>query len=209
MKRSSYSWFNGFLWAVPLVFLGVFFFYPLVSILKLALTEALTRAQSIQPSIILRPLWFTTWQAALSTLLTLLVGLPAAYVFGKFSFPGKKLLRTLTTLPFILPTVVAAAGINALMGPRGWINLGLMSLFNLSTPPLTITNTLAAILIAHVFYNIPIVIRVVGSAWAQLDPKMEQAARVLGRVSIPGRTQGHLSLAPPFADRGRLACLSF
>ncbi len=180
MKRSSYRWFNGILWAVPLIFLGFFFFYPLASILKLAFTEIIDRAQSIQPSVILRPLWFTAWQAALSTLLTLLVGLPAAFVFGKFSFPGKKLLRTLTTLPFILPTVVAAAGINALMGPRGWINLGLMTLFNLSTPPLTITNTLAAILIAHVFYNIPIVIRVVGSAWAQLDPKMEQAARVLG-----------------------------
>ncbi len=39
---------------------------------------------------ILQPLWFTVWQAALSTLLTLLVGLPAAYVFTRYNFSGKR-----------------------------------------------------------------------------------------------------------------------
>lgn len=180
MKKNSSSWLASLLWLVPMLFLGVFFFYPLASIFRLALSKAVTSGGAITPSLVLQPLWFTIWQAALSTLLTLLAGIPAAYVFAKFDFPGKRLLRTLTTLPFILPTVVAAAGINALLGPRGWVNLGLMQLFHLSSPPLLIINTLAAILIAHVFYNIPIVIRVVGSAWSQLDPKLDQAASVLG-----------------------------
>ena len=189
MNRSPARWLNNLLWLIPLAFLGIFFFYPLVSILKLAFSETFARVEPIQVDAILRPLWFTIFQAALSMLLTLFAGLPAAYVFGKFTFPGKRLLRTLTTLPFILPTVVAAAGINALLGPRGWLNLAAMQLFHLTLPPLHITNSLIAILIAHVFYNIPIVIRVVGSAWAQLDPKMEQAACVLGasRMQVAAR----------------------
>jgi thiamine transport system permease protein len=180
VKKNPFSWLKYLLWLVPLLFLGFFFFYPLGSILSLAIRQAVSQGKEISSGVILRPLWFTLWQAVLSTLLTLLAGLPAAYVFARFSFPGKRILSTLTTLPFILPTVVAAAGINALLGPRGWLNLVLMQLFHLAFPPLNIVNTLAAILIAHVFYNIPIVIRVVGSAWVQLDPRMEQAASVLG-----------------------------
>lgn len=169
------------LWALPLVFLGVFFFTPLAAIFSLAGESALR--QGLDTSIlarIWRPLSFTIYQAALSTLLTLLVGLPAAYVFGRFNFRGRRLLRTLTTLPFILPTVVVAASLNALLGPRGWLNLLLIQAFDLSAPPIQLLNSLPAILLAHVFYNTTIVIRVVGTAWEQLDPRLEQAARVLG-----------------------------
>ncbi len=197
MTRRPSRWLNNLLWVVPLIFLGTLFFYPLVTILRLAFSETFARVEPIQASTILHPLWFTIWQAVLSAALTLLAGLPAAYVFAKFNFPGKQLLKVLTTLPFILPTVVAAAGINALLGPRGWLNMGLEQLLNVTSPPVQITNTLAAILIAHVFYNIPIVIRVVGSAWAQLDPKMEQAARVLGASRTQVTTRVTLPLLRP------------
>jgi thiamine transport system permease protein len=169
------------LWAAPLLFLGYFFFYPLLSILGMAGQAALGGSLNIDfwgeiwPALV-----FTMWQAALSTGLTLLVGLPAAYLFARFRFPGKSLLRVATTLPFILPTVVAAAGFNALLGPRGWLNLLLMAVFHLDNAPIQIFNTLGAILLAHVFYNTTIVIRVTGSAWAQLDPRLEQAGRALG-----------------------------
>ena len=53
--------------------------------------------------------------------LTILLGIPAAYLFARFQFKGKDFLRVATTLPFILPTVVVAAGFNALIGPRGWL----------------------------------------------------------------------------------------
>ena len=169
------------LWAAPLLFLGYFFFYPLISILGMAGQAALGGSLKIDfwgemwPALV-----FTVWQAALSTLLTLVVGLPAAFLFACFHFPGKSLLRVATTLPFILPTVVAAAGFNALLGPRGWLNLLLMAVFHLDSAPVQILNTLGAILLAHVFYNTTIVIRVTGSAWAQLDPRLEQAGRALG-----------------------------
>ena len=111
------------IWLLPLAFLLVFFFYPLGAIFRLvgeAILEdggPLIGWQTITR--VTRPLGFTIYQAALSTLLTLLVGLPAAYVFARYNFPGKGLLRILTTLPFILPTVVVAASFNALLGPRG------------------------------------------------------------------------------------------
>lgn len=169
------------LWILPLAFLALFFFLPLGKILVAAGQSAAENGfalTSLAP--VWRPLWFTTWQAALSTLLTLLLGLPAAYIFSHYQFRGKRLLRVLTTLPFILPTVVAVAGFTALLGPRGLLNLGLMKLFALDTAPITFMNTLWGILLVHVFYNTTIVLRVVGSAWAQLDERWEQTARVLG-----------------------------
>ena len=169
------------LWAVPVVFLLVFFFFPLAVVFTTAGKTALTEGLGVDLlRRIWRPLRFTFFQAGLSTLLTMLLGLPAAYVFARFTFPGKKLLRVLATLPFILPTVVVAAGFNAFLGPRGLVNAALMRWFDLSAPPVEFMNTLVAILVAHVFYNVSVVIRVVGSAWAQLNTRQEQVARVLG-----------------------------
>ncbi len=179
------------LWGAPLVFLAVFFFLPLGAVFRLAV-ESWAGGTLFNWGRVLRPLGFTFWQAGLSTLLTLAVGLPAAYVFARFEFPGKRLLRVLTTLPFILPTVVVAASFNALLGPRGGLNLLLMNAFGLDTPPIQVLNTLGAILLAHVFYNTTVVIRVVGSALAQLDPRLEQAARVLG--ASPLRTLREVTL---------------
>ncbi|HZW04491.1 MAG TPA: iron ABC transporter permease [Anaerolineaceae bacterium] len=181
------------LWIAPLAFLAVFFFQPVWAILRVALIAALERGLSgYELSRVWDSLSFTVWQALLSTLLTLVVGLPAAYVFGRYLFPGKSLLRVLTTLPFMMPTVVVAASFNAMLGSRGWLNQFLMGAFNLADPPLQIVNTLGAILLAHVFYNTTIVLRVVGGAWAQLDPRIEQAARVLG--APPARTLREVTL---------------
>jgi len=181
------------LWVIPVLYLALFFFYPLISILTLTQGPGSVGVFSTtQLSRIWSPLVFTVWQALLSTILTMVLGLPAAFVFGRYLFNGKRLLRTLTTLPFILPTVVVAAGFNALLGPRGLINLLLMQWFNLSKPPVQILNTLGAILLAHVFYNTTVIIRVVGSAWSQLDQRQEHAARVLG--ANPFRTLVEVTL---------------
>jgi len=86
----------------------------------------------------------------------------------------------LITIPFILPTVVVTAAFNTLLGPRGWLNLGLMSLFNLSAPPIHMLNSLSAILLAHIFYNTSIVIRMVGSNLSRLRQNLPLAAQNLG-----------------------------
>jgi thiamine transport system permease protein len=90
------------------------------------------------------------------------------------------LLRALTGVPFVMPTLVVAMALNTFLGPSGWINLSLMALFDLSDPPIQFVNTLWAIVLAHVFYNTTIVLRLVGDFWAHLDPRLTQAARVLG-----------------------------
>lgn len=173
-----------------ILFLALFFFYPLARILSLSLDlTALTTDHLRLSFLVFR---FTLYQALLSTALTLLLGLPAAYLFARYEFPGKSLLRALTAVPFMLPTVVVAAGFNALLGPRGWVNLGLMDLLGLSAPPIPFVGTLGAILVAHVFYNTTIIIRLVGNALTHLDPRLQQAARSLG--ADPRRVWWHVTL---------------
>jgi thiamine transport system permease protein len=174
-----------FVYLIPLLFLVVFLFYPLLTILGMSLApqgklDLSALAEIFGRRYYLRTLWFTTWQAVVSTALTLALGLPGAYVFARYEFRGKGLLRALTTIPFVLPTVVVAAAFGALLGPRGRVNLALMDLLGLERPPLDLQHTLAIILIAHVFYNYTVVLRLVGGFWANLNPRLEEAAAVLG-----------------------------
>ena len=188
-----------YLLIVPvLIFLGVFYFYPLGSILKLSLlgregglTASLARLT--ETGYYAGVLWFTTWQALLSTLLTLLIALPGAYFMATHDFRGKELIQSLTTIPFVLPTVVVAAAFQALLGRGGLVNAGLMSLLGLDRPPILVEQTVWFFLLAHVFYNYTVVLRIVGGFWAGLPRDLTEAARMLGasatgaffRVTLP------------------------
>lgn len=177
------------LMAVPLTFFGVFFAYPVAAIVTRGLRVGgrwqLGRIPEVlgDPSV-LHTLWFTGWQAAASTGLTLAVALPGAYVFARFDFPGKGLLRAVVTVPFVLPTVVAGSAFLGLLGRGGLLD----ELWGIR-----LDTSVWAILLAHVFFNYAVVVRTVGGLWAQLDPRQEEAARVLGasrlaawrRVTLP------------------------
>jgi thiamine transport system permease protein len=173
------------IYGLPLAFLAIFLFYPLLSILGVSLApngqlDLSSLAEIVSDEYYLGTIWFTVWQAALSTALTLLLALPGAFVFARYQFPGKNLLRALSTIPFVLPTVVVAAAFGALLGPHGRVNQALMDLFGLDTAPLDLRHTLAMILLAHVFYNYAVVLRLVGGFWSNLNPRLEEAAAVLG-----------------------------
>jgi thiamine transport system permease protein len=195
----------GFLWSGPLIFLALFYFFPLASIFRLSFERVeggilSPFVEAISSPSVRRVLSFTIWQATLSTIFTLLLGLPAAYLFARYEFYGKSVLRALTAIPFVLPTVVVAAAFNALLGPRGWVNQAIMDLLDLSAPPIQFTNTFTAILVAHVFYNTTIVLRMVGDFWSHLDPRLEQAAQMLGANRINTfRTITFPLLAPAIA----------
>ncbi len=156
---------------IPVVFIGVFFAYPLVQILVESLTsDGVSFApfgDILGDDFFLERIWFTLWQAAASTALTLLLGLPSAYIFARYDFPGKTLIKALTTVPFVMPTIVVAFGFLALIGPNGIL-------------PFNLTNSIWIILLAHVFYNYTIVVRTVSALWANVDPRTEEAARMLG-----------------------------
>ena len=169
----------------PLVFMGLFYFYPLASILSLSFApqdgapfKAIEKL--FTSAYYLRVLWFTTWQATLSTFLTLVLALPAAFVFARYRFRGKDLLLNLTTIPFVLPTVVTAAAFGALLGRGGLVNAALMQLFGLEEPLIRLEHTVWFFLMAHVFYNFTVVLRLVGGFWARLPIQIHDAARMLG-----------------------------
>jgi thiamine transport system permease protein len=158
--------------ALPLAFVGLFFVFPVASILVRGLAPNGVLDLAVPLHVLTRPetrdiAWFTFWQATLSTLLTLAVGLPGAFVLAKFDFRGRRLLNALVLVPFVLPTVVVGSAFLALIGPRGALGLRL-------------DHTIWAILAAHVFYNCAVVLRLVGGVWSQLDPRTEESARVLG-----------------------------
>ncbi|MGK5627607.1 ABC transporter permease [Streptomyces sp. URMC 123] len=182
--------------ALPAAFFALFFAYPVAAIVGRGLrVDGAWRlgriGEVLSDPAVLDVLWFTTWQAVASTALTLALALPGAYVFARFAFPGKELLRAVVTVPFVLPTVVAGSAFLALLGRGGLLD----ELWGVR-----LDTTVWAILLAHVFFNYAVVIRTVGGLWAQLDPRQEEAARVLGasrfaawrRVTLP-------ALAPALA----------
>ena len=179
MHYRQFRFWNIILLLLPLIFLVAFFFYPLGNILRLSVTRAALVALGTR-TYFLKIIWFTIWQAAVSTILTLIIGFPAAYLFARYQFPGKSLLKALTAIPFVMPTVVVAAAFRALLGVNGPLNQMLMSLFRLEDAPLRIEQTLTIILLAHVFYNVTVVVRLVGGFWANLNPRIVEAANVLG-----------------------------
>ncbi len=162
--------------AVPVAFFGVFFAWPVAAIVTRGLkADGAWRfgriADVVGQSDIRHVLWFTTWQALASTALTLLAALPAAYVFARLDFPGRQVLRAVVTVPFVLPTVVVGTAFLALVGRGGLLD----ELWGVR-----LDTTVWAILLAHVFFNYAVVVRTVGGLWAQLDPRQEEAARMLG-----------------------------
>ena len=179
---------------LPLAFLAAFYFYPLAAIFQTSFANGDARGfvELFSDGYYARVLAFTIFQAAASTLLTLIAALPAAYIFARYTFRGANILRALTTIPFLMPTIVVATAFSALFGPRGSVNLTLMQLFQLDQPPIQILNTVWVILLAHVFYNFTIVLRIVGGFWSNLDPQIENAARVLG--ANRARTFWHVTL---------------
>ncbi len=174
---------------MPLLFLVVFFFYPLISIFSFSLFDAGQLDISGFITLATRPIYFETllrtiWQAILSTALTISLALPAAFVFTRYQFRGKALLLSLSTLPFVLPTVVVATAFMALIGPRGFLNEWLIALLGLDAAPIQLRGTLEIILIVHVFYNYAIALRMITSYWANQSLHIEEAAQILGAKGI-------------------------
>ena len=181
----------GALALVPVLVLGVFFVVPVAGMVALgfwpdgtfapgAVLDVLTRDRTV------RVLAFTLWSAAAGTVASVLLGLPAAYVLHRTAFPLRRFLRAALLVPFVLPTVVVGVAFRQLLGEGG--PLGFLGL----------DGTPAAIVLGLVFFNVAVVIRVVGGAWESLDPRPGQAAATLGAspaqvfrtVTLPGAAAG-------------------
>lgn len=148
---------------VPLVFLGVFFAWPVAAMISRGFADGLGGfAEVFSRPRTIRLIGLTLGQAALASVICVLLGLPVAHVLYRLRFRGRAIVRALVILPFVLPTVVVGVAFRTLLRDT------------------VLDGTFTAIMLALVFFNVAVVVRTVGSAWEGLDPRQEDAARVLG-----------------------------
>lgn len=187
--------------AVPLAFLAVFFLWPVATMVgrgfvdggRLDLSgfaDVFSRARTW------RIVGLTLAQASLGTVVSVLLGVPGAYLLYRCRFPGRGFLRAFVTVPFVLPTVVVGVAFRSLLAPGGLL------------AGLHLDGTFTAIVAALVFFNYGLVVRTVGGLWERLDPRAEQAARALG--ASPWRALATVTLpalAPAIAGAASLTFL--
>lgn len=157
--------------ALPVLALTAFFVLPVAAMVGQGLSDGVGAGGALQVlgrertrDVVL----FTLATAAAGTLLSVLLGLPAAHVLHRTALPLRTPVRAALLVPFVLPTVVVGVAFRQLLresGPLGFLGLD-------GTP--------VAIVLGLVFFNVAVVIRVVGSAWESLDPRSAQAAATLG-----------------------------
>lgn len=157
---------------LPVAFVLVLYAWPVATLLAEVVRGGTVSSTLGRPGLV-EVLWFTLWQAALSTACTLVVGLAPAYLLARWEFTGRRLLTAVVAVPFLLPTVVVGAAFIRLL------------------PDATV-GTVWAVVAAHVYFNVSVVVRLVGTLWEQVPPGLADAARTLG--ASPLRTARHVTL---------------
>lgn len=187
--------------AIPLAFLAVFFAWPVATLVGRGFFPdgPFTLdgfAQVFSDARTWRVIRTTLAQAAAGTVAAVLLGIPGAWVLYRTRFRGRWLVRAIVTVPFVLPSVVVGVAFKSLVistGPLGHLGLD---------------RSFAIIVASLVFFNYAVVVRTVGALWASLDPRVEQAASVLG--ASPGRLFWTITipaLAPAIASAAALVFL--
>ncbi len=152
--------------SVPVGFLALMVIWPLVAVLVRSLADVGPQDawQILTRGSVLRVLRFTFLQAIISALATLAIGLPIAHALARYEFFGRTAIRAITVVPFVLPTVVVASAFDALFDSAG----------------LDLSRSMTAIIMAHVFFNVAVVVRMVGGHWQTIGPSLAEAASALG-----------------------------
>jgi thiamine transport system permease protein len=119
---------------------------------------------------------FTLMQATLSAFLSVPLAVPVARALARRRFPGRGLLITLLGAPFILPVIVVVLGILAVFGRNGLLNSAL-GMFGIG--PLSVYG-LQGVLIAHVFFNLPLATRLILQGWLSIPAERFRLAASLG-----------------------------
>jgi thiamine transport system permease protein len=167
--------------ALPLAFLALVLVAPVIRLLVegfgsggLGSTEPL-RWLDLWRDDYLR--WRVLWsfaQATITCVLALVLGLPVAWVLARREFAGRALVLRLLMLPFVVPTLVAALGVLALWGPRGWLGAPL------AQAGIELTETPWLLLYGNLFFNLCLVVRAGVDALEQVSAQRVAAARTLG-----------------------------
>ncbi len=154
-------------------------------------------------------LGFTVMQSAVSCLLALVFGLPGAWLYARYRFPGRKALMALSAVPFCVPPVLVILAFVLYFGNAGIVNRLLSALPGKGgVAGTSFLYSFGGIILVHAFYNFPVIIQIVGGTWSRLPSSREDAARVLGAGGFRAFLTGTLpSLGPAIGQAASLVFL--
>jgi thiamine transport system permease protein len=152
----------------------------LAPVAAIGLREGLVTGHMVD-AYVARIVWFTLLQAGLSTLFSVVLALPVALALARVDFAGRGLLLRLFALPLALPAIVVIFGIVAVYGRTGWLS-------RLIGEPLNIYG-LTGILLAHVFFNLPLAVRLI---LQQLDGIAPESFRLAAQLGFTERARFRL-----------------
>ena len=181
-------------------FLGLaFLVFPLVGLLVRApwttLPERLT-----EPGI-LAALRLSLLTATLATVACVILGVPLAWLLARVSFPGRKLVRALVTVPLVLPPVVGGVALLLVFGRRGLLGGWLDATFGVTLP-----FTTAGVVVAEAFVAMPFLVISVEGALRGADARYEEAAATLGASRWTAFRRVTLPMIAPGVAAGAVLC---
>jgi iron(III) transport system permease protein len=124
-------------------------------------------------------LWGSVWISLVSVILAAVIGIPLAFLFGRYDFPGRSVLGWLVALPAVLPPLVGVIAFLFLYGESGFISLLLQRVFRLEEAPWTLQGA-GAILLVHAYSMYVYFYLFTRSGLASLDASALEAAASLG-----------------------------
>jgi thiamine transport system permease protein len=181
---------------ISLVLAGLFItaliVFPLVKAFGSFTGEDLLNSLS-KPSVI-KILRFTLFQSLLSTALSFLIGLPAAYFFARTRGILSRILNYITFIPFFLPSISMVVGFLVLYGKQGIIN-NLVRALGFSE--ISFLYSFGTIILGHVFYNSPIIVRIVGDSLKNIPKEFIEATNIDGATRVKSFFKLELPLVMP------------
>ena len=126
-----------------------------------------------------RLLLFTLKESLLSAAVSVVLALPFSYYFASFRFKGRNTILALSALSFTIPSILVVLGFVIFYGNSGILNNMLKMLFGLEEPPVKVLYTFFAIILAHVYLNMPVAFNLITNGWAGLSDKEEMASLTL------------------------------
>jgi molybdate transport system permease protein len=146
-------------------------------------------------------LTLSLWTATVSTAISMVIGVPLAWVLARSSFPGQRLLRALVTLPLVLPPVVGGVALLLAFSRTGIVGRYLDSWFGLTIP-----FTPLAVVMAETFVAMPFLIITVEGAFRSADQGFEEAAATLGAKRLTVFRRITLPMVAPSLGAGAVLC---
>ncbi|MDP9240805.1 MAG: ABC transporter permease [Actinomycetota bacterium] len=185
--------------ALPALLGAAFLLLPLVGMLIRAPWSQVV--SQLRASDVLTPLRLSLTTATMATVVSVLLGVPLAWVLARLDFPGRGLLRALVTLPLVLPPVVGGVALFLAFGRAGVIGRWLYELTGLSLP-----FTVAGVVVAETFVAMPFLVVSVEGTLRAMDSRFEDAAATLGASGWFTFTRVTLPMLAPGLAAGAVLC---